>query len=115
MAIVFGFFLDDLDLVDLNIFTLGFMGFFLTLGFLSLASKTRQYLDAPDFARFYSEEALALDPETIKNNVIADMKKSYERNMNNHCKKAKWYDRALITLIISLGIMFLGIIKLKLS
>jgi len=100
-----------IDLVGLNIFTIGLFGIYLTFLLLLTASQTRTYLDPPDFPAFYSEEALRRETVDFKNQVIADMKRSYELNMRNQDIKSKLYNVAIYCFAISMLLLFLGILE----
>ncbi len=103
-----------IDLVGLNIFTIGLFGIYLTFLLLVIASQTRIYFDPPDFSAFYSEEALKKETVDVKNKVIADMKRSYELNMRNQEIKSKLYNVAIYCFAISMLFLFLGILELQL-
>lgn len=113
LTILLGFVFAHDTLFGLNIFTLGLFGCFLTLIYLSLASKTRIYFDPPDFDRFYSEAAFAETSLDIRNGVVADMKESYIRNAKNQDVKSAFYNYALLTLLISLALILLGILEIQ--
>jgi hypothetical protein len=100
---------NNIKLLGLNIFTIGIVGIFITLISLTLASKTRIMLDPPDFPTFYSGEALQQPNIELKNQVIADMKASYQSNLKNQEKKASYYNFALLSFLLSLLFLFLGI------
>lgn len=100
-----------IDLVGLNIFTIGLFGIYLTLLLLIAASQTRIYLDPPDFPAFYSEEAMERETVDFKNQVIADMKRSYEFNMQNQEIKSKLYNVGIYCFAISMLLLFLGILE----
>lgn len=98
------------DLLGINIFTIGLFGVYITFLLLVIASQTRVYLDAPDFPAFYSAEALKKNIIDFKNQVIADMRQSYELNMNNQTKKSKLYNVAIYCFVTSMLFLSLGTI-----
>ncbi len=100
-----------IDLVGLNIFTIGLGGIYLTFLLLLFASRTRIYFDPPDFPAFYSKEALKKQTVNVKNKVIADMKCSYELNMRNQVIKSRFYNVAIYCFAISMLFLFLGILE----
>lgn len=101
----------EIDLFGLNIFTIGLFGIYLTFLLLVVASQTRIYFDPPDFSAFYSEEALKKKSLDLKNKVIADMKHSYELNMENQKIKSELYNVAIYCFAISMLFLFLGILE----
>jgi len=101
-------------LFGLNIFTIGLFGLYIALLLLVIASQTRRYLDPPDFPAFYSESALKMTNIDLKNQVIADMKKSYKINNKHHEEKAKLYDYAISIFVVSILFLFLGILEKQL-
>lgn len=113
LAILFGFVFNNILLFDFNLFTLGLAGLFLTLIFLALASKTREYLDPPDFSGFYSEEALSRNYLDLKNSISADMKECYTLNLRNQQAKGALYNYGLLSLVLSLISVILGIIQVQ--
>jgi len=100
-----------IDLVGLNIFTIGLSGIYLTFLLLIAASRTRIYLDPPDFPAFYSEKAMRREAVEFKNQIIADMKHSYELNMRNQEIKSKLYNIGIYCFAISMLLLFLGILE----
>ncbi len=100
-----------IDLFGLNIFTIGLFGIYLTFLLLVVASQTRIYFDPPDFPAFYSEEALRKKTIDLKNQVIADMKRSYEKNLRHQEIKSKLYNIAIYCFAISMLFLFLGILE----
>ena len=101
----------NIELLGLNIFTIGLVGIFLSLSLLVIASQTRIYFDPPDFPAFYSEEALSKETIDLKNQVIADMKGSYEKNLRHQEIKSKLYNIAIYCFAISMLFLFLGILE----
>jgi len=97
------------ELVGINIFTLGLVGIYLTLILLVFASRTRTFLDPPDFPAFYSEGALAKQNIELKNQAIADMKSAYQTNNKNHQRKCMFFDHAIYCFALSVLLLFLGI------
>ena len=100
-----------IDLLGLNIFTIGLCGIYLTFLLLVIASRTRIYFDPPDFPDFYSEETLNKKFIDFKNKIIANMKHSYELNMKNQKMKANLYNYAIYCFAISMLFLFLGILE----
>ena len=98
-------------LLGLNIFTLGVIGMFITLWHLVDSSQTRKYLDSPDFSCFYTEESLNKSACDLKNQVISDMKSSFEKNNEIQNKKAKLYNFAIHCFLLSILFLFLGILE----
>lgn len=101
----------DTSMVGLNIFTIGLAGIYVTFLLLMVASQTRIYFDPPDFPAFYSEEALKKKPADFKNQVIADMKSSYELNINNQKTKSKLYNIGAYCFVGSMFLLLLGILE----
>jgi hypothetical protein len=110
-SVVFLVLKDNPRLFGLNLFTLGALGIFASLVLLVLASKTREYLDPPDFDSFYSEEALKKDNLELKNKAVANMRASYETNAENHKTKAKFFNWGLYVFLVSLVLLFIGIVE----
>lgn len=100
----------QMELVGRNFLTLGLIGLAVTLFLLILASRTQIFFDPPDFPAFYSKEALSTDSLEVKNQVIADMKESYNINLKNQIRKAKLYDVSLWVFLGSLILIFIGIL-----
>jgi len=98
------------ELIGRNFLTLGLIGLGITLLLLILASRTRTFLDPPDFSAFYSQDSLNKDEVEFKNQIVADMTESYKRNALIHSQKAQLYDAALWTFLVSLVLIFIGIL-----
>lgn len=99
----------QLELIGRNFLTLGLIGLGITLLLLILASRTRTFLDPPDFSTFYSQQSLNKDGIEFKNQIVADMIESYKRNTQYHSEKARFYDTALWVFLGSLILIFIGI------
>jgi hypothetical protein len=99
-----------LDLIGRNFLTLGLIGLGLTLVLLILASRTRLFLDPPDFPVFYSKKALNSNGLDLKNQIVSDMIESYKRNALYHAEKARFYDASLWVFLGSLSLIFVGIL-----
>lgn len=99
------------DLVGLNIFTLGLILIYLALILLVFASQTRTYLDPPDFPAFYSKESLSQSNGAVKNQIIADIKGCHEQNAEPHAYKSKLFNFAIYSFLISILLLFLGILE----
>jgi hypothetical protein len=95
---------------DLDFFTIGFLGLAVTLFLLILSLRTYSFLDPPDLPNFYSKEMLNSKNIDFENKVIADVKKSYENNLIVYNKKAKLYDHSLWLFLLSLILIFLGLL-----
>ena len=95
----------------LNLFSLGLILIYLILIILIEATKTRDYLDPPDFPTFYSEKTLNKDNIEIKNQVIADIIACYEKNNEVQVYKSKLFNIAIFIFAISVLLIFLGILK----
>ena len=100
----------QLELLGRNFLTLGLIGLSVTLLLLVLASRTKIFLDPPDFPTFYSEDSLKKTAVAFKNQIVSDMIESYKRNAKLHSEKAQFYDFALWTFLASLVLIFTGII-----
>lgn len=105
---------NKIELLGLNIFTIGLLEIYTSLILLVIASQTRYFLDPPDFPAFYSEEALAKEPIQLKNQAIADMKSSYQHNLRIQEIKARYYNLAIWFFVGSILLLFLGILEDKL-
>jgi hypothetical protein len=103
----------DPGLFGVNLLTVGIVSLFTSLTLLVLASRTREYLDPPNFPAFYSAEALAKNHIDMKNQVIADMRASYEQNARTHQRNAVFFNWGLYFFLLSLVLTFLGIIESK--
>lgn len=99
-----------LELIGRNFLTLGLVGLGITLLLLILASRTRTFLDPPDFSTFYSQQSLNKDGIEFKNQIVADMIESYKRNALFHLEKARFYDASLWVFLGSLILIFIGIL-----
>lgn len=99
-----------LELIGRNFLTLGLIGLGVTLLLLILASRTRTFLDPPDFSAFYSQQSLNKDGIEFKNQIVSDMVESYKRNAAYHSEKARLYDAALWVFLGSLILIFIGIL-----
>jgi len=99
-----------LELIGRNFLTLGLIGLGITLLLLILASRTRTFLDPPDFSAFYSHKSLNKDEIEFKNQIVSDMIESYKRNALYHSEKARLYDTALWAFLGSLILIFIGIL-----
>lgn len=100
---------DKTDLVGVNLFGLGLLVLLYALWNLIQATRTKDYLDPPDFDTFYSEDALAKDNIKIKNQVVADIKKSYEQNHTNDKERAEAFDRSVWALGASIILLVIGV------
>jgi hypothetical protein len=98
------------ELIGRNFLTLGLIGLGVTLLLLILASRTRIFLDPPDFSTFYSQKSLNKDEIEFKNQIVSDMVESYKRNALHHSEKARLYDAALWVFLGSLILIFTGIL-----
>lgn len=98
-----------LELIGRNFLTFGLIGLGITLLLLILASRTRIFLDPPDFSTFYSQQSLNKDGIEFKNQIVADMVESYKRNALYHSEKARFYDASLWVFLGSLALIFIGI------
>lgn len=98
------------ELIGRNFLTLGLICLGITLLLLILASRTRTFLDPPDFSTFYSQQSLNNDGIEFKNQIVSDMIESYRRNALYHSEKARLYDTALWTFLGSLILIFIGIL-----
>ncbi|MDO8551634.1 MAG: hypothetical protein Q7S03_03075 [bacterium] len=98
------------ELIGRNFLTLGLICLGITLLLLILASRTRTFLDPPDFSTFYSQKSLNNDGIEFKNQIVSDMIESYKRNALYHLEKARLYDGALWTFLGSLILIFIGIL-----
>jgi len=99
-----------LELIGRNFLTLGLICLGITLLLLLLASRTRTFLDPPDFSTFYSQQSLNKDGIEFKNQIVSDMIESYKRNALYHSEKARLYDTALWAFLGSLVLIFTGIL-----
>lgn len=99
-----------LELIGRNFLTLGLTGLGITLLLLMLASRTRIFLDPPDFSTFYSKQALNKNGVEFKNQIVSDMVESYKRNALSHSDKARLYDAALWVFLGSLVLIFIGVL-----
>ncbi len=99
------------DLLGLNIFTLGVIGIYLAFVFLVIASRTRVFLEPPDFSVFYSADSLGFENKKIKNQAVADMRAAFESNNLIQGSKAKLYNFAIQSFLASILLLFLGIIE----
>ncbi len=101
------------NLLGLNIFTIGMVGIYVTLIFLVLASRTRTFMDPPDFPVFYSAESLARQNVDLKNQAVSDMISSYKINMKHQVDKSRFYDLAVYCFAVSVLFLFLGILEVR--
>lgn len=101
---------DKPDLVGVNLFGLGLLVLLYALWNLVQATWTKDYLDPPDFDTFYSEDALAKDNTKLKNQVVADIKKSYEHNHTNDKDRAAAFDRSVWALATSIILLVTGVL-----
>jgi len=99
-----------LELIGRNFLTLGLICLGITLLLLLLASRTRTFLDPPDFSTFYSQQSLNKDGIEFKNQIVSNMIESYKRNALYHSEKARLYDTALWAFLGSLVLIFTGIL-----
>jgi hypothetical protein len=100
----------DHSLMGLNLFSLGLIVLGFALLNLIMATLTKEYLDPPDFDTFYSEDALAKPNIDLKNQVIADMKKSYNQNYLNDTNRGRYFDRSVWAVAGSILLLVIGVI-----
>jgi hypothetical protein len=96
--------------IGLNLFTLGLLVLSYSFWCLIKSARTKDYLDPPDFGTFYSEAALAMNNVDLKNQVIADMKKSYEHNHDNDKDRAAYFEKSIWALAASVTLLVIGVV-----
>jgi hypothetical protein len=99
----------DSKLIGVNLFSLGLIMLFGTIACLILASKSRTFLDPPDFHTFYSKKALSKSNIDLLNQIIADTKKCYGDNSLVINTKVKYFDTAIYLLGTSIILLTIGI------
>lgn len=103
--------LEKVNLLGINIFTLGVVGIYITLIFLVRASSTRTYLDPPDFSSFYYEGCSDESHEKMVSQIVADIQECIEKNNKIQSLKARLYNDAIFSLAASIFLLFLGILE----
>lgn len=93
-------FSSNMLVISLNL--LGIIGLMLVMALLYKSVKTRIFLDPPDTETIYSEIAFKKNLGDLKNQVLADIKESYEQTLLKLKDIAYWYDLSLITIIASI-------------
>ena len=104
-------FLEKVNLLGINIFTLGVAGIYITLILLVRASSARTYLDPPDFSTFYYEGCSDESHEKLVSQIVADMQECFEKNNKVQSTKARLYNDAIFSLTISIFLLFLGLLE----
>lgn len=99
------------ELLGINIFTLGVAGVYATLLFLVLASRTKDFLDPPDFSTFYSNHCVKMEHHEVMNQVVADIQDCFNKNSPIQTFKANMYNWAVLCLFGSIALLFLGILE----
>lgn len=100
-----------IEILGINIFTLGIISLYVTLLFLVFSSHTRTFLDPPDFSTFYSEGCADIENEKLINQIVADTKHCFDFNNTIQTYKATMYNRAVLCFAGSIFLLFLGIIE----
>ena len=90
------------------LYLLGLVGLIYVLLCLVCASKTKIFFDPPDTETIYSEAALEMKTEDLKNQVVSDMKESYDRAVGLLEDIAEDYDEALFTLFVSVLVVIIA-------
>lgn len=98
------------ELLGLNIFTLGLIGVYLTLIALVVSSQTKTYYEPPEVDDFYSDSALIKQHGKLKSQLISNMHAGYIKNLENQKFKSFFYNFAIYCFLLSILLLFLGII-----
>jgi hypothetical protein len=92
-----------------NLFTAGIAGLYVALWFLIIAARPGNLWDPVDFETIYSSEAFRKPAIDIKNQVVADMIKTYGLNLSIHKGRARLYSYSLWILGTSILLVMTGI------
>lgn len=99
------------DFLNFNnpILVFGLLIIFFSLLILIFALKTKDYKYPPDAGTLYSKEYLQKSNIELKNQIISDIKKSFEDNCNIQQKKAKLFDLFIFLLIIGIMLVIINL------